>query len=34
MDGRWIGGGAPQLFEAREKVTKQAGDARCLKQVL
>ena len=28
------GGGAGQLFEARGKVTKEAGNARCLEQVM
>lgn len=28
------GGGVLQLFEARGKVTKQAGTARCLEQVM
>lgn len=34
MDKRWRGGGAQQLFEARGKVTKQAGNSRCLEQVI
>lgn len=34
MDRRWRGGGALQLFEARGKVTKQAGNSRCLEQVM
>lgn len=31
---RWREGGALQLFEARGKVTKQAGNARCSEQVM
>lgn len=34
MDKRWRGGGALQVLEARGKVTKQAGNSRCLEQVI
>lgn len=34
MDGKWTGGGVLQLFEARGKVTKPAGRARCAEQVM
>lgn len=34
MDGRWREGGASLLFEAKEKVIKQAVSARCLEQVM
>lgn len=34
MERRWREGGASLLFEAREKVIKQEGSARCLEQVM